>query len=84
MGYVKNGLGYSDETAENVEQACRLGEWMDKRNSLLQRCHGILVSGGASESNQLGCARGGGSGSYCFVEPITFAFVVPNETWFGP
>ena len=25
MGYVKNGLGYSDETAENVEQACRLG-----------------------------------------------------------
>jgi hypothetical protein len=51
------GLGYSDETFENVEQACRLGEWMDKRNSLLQRGHGILVSGGASESNHLGCAR---------------------------
>jgi hypothetical protein len=70
-GIRKQWLGYSDEAAENFEQACRLTKWMDKRNSLFQRCHGILVSRGASQSNQLGCAWGGGSRSYCFVEPIT-------------
>jgi hypothetical protein len=39
--------GQSNGIPENAEQACRVGEWVDKRSSLLKCCYGILVGRGA-------------------------------------
>ena len=51
-----NSVGYFDETPENVKQACRVGEWMDKRDPLLQCSYRILVGRRASEIGLLGSA----------------------------
>ena len=57
---LRNGdelrVGHFDEAPKNAEQACRLGEWMDKRDPLLQRSYRILVSRGAWEISPLGHA----------------------------
>jgi hypothetical protein len=50
-------LGHFDETPENVEQAGRVGEWMDKRDPLFQCSDGVLAGRGASKVRLLGRAR---------------------------
>jgi len=46
-------IGSNDEIREDAQQACRVGEWMDKRNPLLQCGYRLLASRGASEVNLL-------------------------------